>query len=193
MTTPNQRLRILLPLALTGAILGWAAPAVAAQKVVLAEVTADLNGDGVKDRAVLLHEVDGDDVDLAVYLSAGGKLPAQPSLYKAAFGWTGDMDGTKPEISVNKAGSLVVLFQNDAIGRDRWSRRFTIAFRGGVLVVAGYDDEARDTLDPHGGGNCDLNFLSGRGTRNGKPIKLAGPVPLSAWTDQSAPPSCNFD
>ena len=121
------------------------------------------------------------------------KLPSV-DVVLVGFGWTGAMAGTEPRISVNKAGSLVVEFQNDSIGRDRWSRRFTIAFRGGALVVAGYNYEARDTLDPHGGGNCDLNLLSGHGTRNGKPIKLAaGPVPLSAWTDQSAPKSCDFD
>jgi hypothetical protein len=194
MTTPFQCLRAVAPFVLTGAVLGCAAPAAAATKAVLAEVSADLNGDGVTDRAVLMHAPDGDDVDLAIYLSAAGKLPAQPTLYKTAFGWTGDMAGTEPEISVNKAGSLVVVFQNDAVGRDRWSRRFTIAFRAGALVIAGYDYTARDTLNPAGGGNCDLNFLSGHGTRNGKPIKLAaGAIPLSAWTDQSAPKSCDFD
>ena len=85
----------------------------AGQKTILAEVKADLNGDGVADRAVLLHDADGDDVDLAVYLSVDGKPAAQPSLYKTALGWTGAMDGTTPELSVNKAGSLVVVFQNE--------------------------------------------------------------------------------
>ncbi len=163
-------------------------------KQVLAEVAAELNGDGVADRAVLLHDPDGDDVDLAIYLTAGGKTESQPSLYKAAFGWTGAMAGTEPEISVNKAGSLVVVFQNDAIGRDRWRQQFTIAFRGGALVVAGYDYQARDTLRPGGGGSCDVNFLAGRGTRNGKPIKLAaGTTRLSDWTDKSAPAACTFE
>jgi hypothetical protein len=148
----------------------------------------------VTDRAVLLHDADGDDVDLAIYLSAGGKAPSQPTIYKAALGWTGDMAGTMPEISVSKAVSLVVVFQNDAIGRDRWRRQFTIAVRGGDLVVAGYDSEARDTLEPRNGGNCDLNFLSGHGTRNGKPIKLPpGPIRLSAWTDESVPAACRFE
>jgi hypothetical protein len=105
------------------------------------------------------------------------------------------MAGTEPEISVNKAGSLVVVFQNDAIGRDRWRQQFTIAFRGGALVVAGYGYQARDTLRPGGGGgSCDVNFLAGRGIRNGKPIKLAGgPIRLSDWTDKSAPAACSFE
>jgi hypothetical protein len=161
---------------------------------VLAEVTADFNGDGIKDRAVLLRNPDGDDVDLAVYLSTAGKPAATPSLYKPAFGWAGDMAGTEPELSVNKAGSLVVLFQNDAIGRDRWRQQFTLAFRGGALVVAGYGYQARDTLEPKHGGNCDVNFLAGKGTRDGKPFKLAAaPIRLADWTDKSAPAACTFD
>ena len=184
------------PAFLIAAALGCAAStgAQASPKQVLAEVSADLNGDGVADRAVLLHDADGDDVDLAIYLSTGGKTPSQPSLYKAAFGWTGAMAGSEPEISVNKAGSLVVVFQNDAIGRDRWRQQFTIAFRGGALVVAGYDYQARDTLQPGHGGSCGLNFLARRGARNGKPIKLSDkPTRLSDWTDKSAPAACTFE
>ncbi len=166
-----------------------AAPA----KDVLAQIAEDLNGDGIKDRAELLHDADGDDVDLAIYLSADGKLPDRPTLYKAAFGWTGTMAGTQPELKVNHARSLIVVFQNDAIGRDRWRRQLTLAFRGGVFVVAGYTYEERDTLMPGKGGQCDLNLLSGQGTRNGKPVKFtAPPIPLSDWTDEAAPKVCDF-
>jgi hypothetical protein len=105
------------------------------------------------------------------------------------------MAGTQPELSVNKAGSLVMVFQNDSIGRDRWRQTFTLAFRGGVLIVAGYGYQARDSLDPAHGGSCDVNLLTGRGTRSGKPIKLAAaaPVSLAAWSDESVPAACKFD
>ena len=183
--------------AVAGASMFCAASAFAAEpsaKQVLAELTADLNGDGIKDRAVLLHDADGDDVDLAVYLSAGGQLPDKPSVYKPAFGWTGAMAGQEPELATNKAGSLVVVFQNDSIGRDRWRQQYTIAFRGGTLVVAGYDYESRDTLKPSHVGRCSINFLAGRGVRNGKPVQLTGPPPtLGDWTDKSVPAACNFD
>ena len=162
-------------------------------KVILATVSADLNGDGVKDRVMLLRDTDGDDVDLAVYLSASGKLPGEPTFYKKAFGWTGDMAGTTPTLSVNRAGSLVILFQNDAIGRDRWSQQLTIAWRGGAMVVAGYDYTSRDTLAPDQGGNCDVNYLSGRASRNGKPVKLSTSlIRLADWTDVSPPKACIF-
>jgi hypothetical protein len=183
----------ILPGVIVLALATPAASIAAAPKQVIAEVSADINNDGVKDRAVLLHDPDGDDVDLAVYLSAGGKLPSQPSAYKAALGWTGDMAGALPEVSRNPAGSLVVVFQNQSIGRDRWRQQFTIAFRGGALVVAGYDYEDRDTLAPDQGGNCDVNFLSGHASRNGKAARIAiKPIALSDWTDKSAPAICTF-
>ncbi len=168
----------------------------AAAKATLAEVSTDFNGDGVMDRATLLHDQDGDntsDVDLAIYLSACGNLPDKPTLYKAAFGWTDDMAGAQPSLKVSKGGSLIAMFQNDGMGRDRWRMQYTIAWRGGELVVAGYSYEQRDTLSPDAGGNCDIDLLSGKGTRNGKPVKvLAGSVPLASWTDASVPGACTF-
>jgi hypothetical protein len=169
-------------------------PSAALPSQVLTEVKADLNGDGVNDRAALLQGTEADDVDLAIYLSANGRPADRPSVYKPAFGWTGAMAGTEPELRVNKAGSLIVVFQNDSIGRDRWRRQFTIAYRDGALVVAGYDYQARDTLEPGHVSACDLNFLTGRGTRNGKPVRLgAGPVRLDVWTEASLPAACKAD
>jgi hypothetical protein len=165
----------------------------AAPKPVITELSADINGDGIKDRAVLLQGQDGDDIDLALYLSAGGKVPSRPTLYKPALGWTGDMAGTSPEMSRNPAGSLVVVFQNQSIGRDRWRRQLTIAVRSGALVVAGYDYEDRDTLTPGQGGTCGVNYLSGHASRNGKAVRIAvKPIALSDWTDNSPPAICTF-
>ncbi|MBP2227382.1 hypothetical protein J2847_000662 [Azospirillum agricola] len=158
---------------------------------VIATLSGDLNGDGVPDRAVLTGL--DDEADLAVHLSVDGALPADPTLYRQAIGWKGELAGTLPEMSITPRGSLVVVFQNDAIGRNRWREQLTIAFRNGVLVVAGYTNASRDTLDPKGGGSCDLNLLSGKGVRNGKPIAIpARPVPLADWTQDSVPESCVF-
>jgi len=176
-----------------GVALFAAAPAFAADAPkTIAGVAGDINGDGVADRAVLIDN-DGD-VDLAVYLSSGGKLPAEPTLYKKAFGWTGAMAGTEPEIKINPRGSLIVVFRNDAIGRDRWRMQFTVAWRDNALVVAGYAYEFHDTLDLKHRGACDLNLLTGQGTRDGKTVKVAaGSMPLAGWTDDSAPAPCKFE
>ena len=178
-------------LALAASLAFAETPPQSSSKEVLAQMAVYLNGDGVKDRAVLLHDHNGDDVDLAIYLSANGQLPSEPSLYKPTLGWTGGMGGTEPEVSVNHSGSLVLVFQNESIGRYRWRQQLTIAFRSGALLVAGYSYEDRDTLDLRQGGSCDLNFLSGRGIRNGKAIQIsAAPVSLSAWTAKSVPSGC---
>ena len=39
-------------------------------------------------------------------------------------------------------------------------------------LVAGLTYESHDNLDPRAGGSCDLNFLSGKGVRNGKPVEI---------------------
>jgi hypothetical protein len=160
----------------------------------LAEVSGDLNADGVADRAVLLREADGDDVDLAVYLSTAGQAATQPTVYVKALGWAGDMDGTAPEISISHTGSLIVVFQNDSIGRDRWRQQLTIAFRHGELVVAGYGYQTRDTLNPRHATHCDLNLLSGHGVVNAKPVKLDAAAPrLTEWSQKSLPETCRSE
>ena len=185
-----------LCLALPRLVSALRAAEIPSSKETLAEIAADLDGDGVKDRVVLLHDRTGDnttDVDLAIYLSSSQALADKPTTYKTAFGSTGDMDGTKPSLRQNRAGSLVVAFQNDAIGRDRYQQQYTIGFRGGVLVVAGYSYQTRDSLSPDRFRSCDIDFLSGTGKRDGKAVKVAASaIPLASWTDKSLPAACAF-
>jgi hypothetical protein len=159
---------------------------------VVAEAIGDINGDGVKDRAQLI--ADGDDVDVAVYLSAGGKLPAKPTVLKKALGDYSDVPGQEPELSISGKGSMIIVFKNEAIGRDRWHAQYTIAWRNGALVVAGYSFDYRDTLEPNRSGACDVNFLTGKGTALGKSITVpAHPVSLAAWGQSDIPAACQFD
>ena len=190
-------MRTLLPfiLLLTAMSLPCAAQQAGPAKpmVGLVEISADLNGDGVKDRAVLLYDRESDDVDLAIYSSVDGKLQSQPSVYVANLGWTGNTEGATPEMTVDGAGSLIVVFRNEAAGRYRWRQQFTIAFRAGSYVVAGYSYANKDTLTPDQGGTCNVDFLSGEGMRNDKPVKISGPAPLlSAWSEKSIPAVCTF-
>jgi hypothetical protein len=103
------------------------------------------------------------------------------------------MAGTIPSLQVNPQGSLVVSSENIGIGRNKWEQKLTIVYRNNEFIVAGLTYSSRDTLDPKAGGNCDVNFLSGKGTRGGKPFALTGKPPrLADWADESLPKECQF-
>lgn len=160
-------------------------------KKVIAQATGDLNGDRVADRVQLLQAPDDQDIDVAIFLSAGGKLPDKPTVYMPGFGWGEADDVPAPKITAR--GSLLLEFANDQ-GRDRWHKQITIAFRDNALVVAGYSYESRDALDPDKGQACDINLLTGTGTRNLKPVKFpSGGVPVARWNDDTVPSPCKFD
>jgi hypothetical protein len=67
----------------------------------------------------------------------------------------------------------------------------TVIRRNGALIVAGFTYATRDTIDPNAGKSCDLNFLAGKGTRNGKKIDIkARTIPLADWSDDNPPKEC---
>jgi hypothetical protein len=163
------------------------------QDKVLSSVKADWNRDGVTDRAILAaSEADPTETDLLIYLSD----PSQKSrlaLSKKNVAWRGAMYGTQPSLSVNPQGSLVVNSANDAIGRDRWSKKITAMYENGEFVVAGYTYSYHDTLDLSVGGTCDVNLLTGKGVRNNQEFRTTlKPMNLKNWTEDSEPKECNF-
>lgn len=98
----------------------------------------------------------------------------------------------EPSLKITARGSLLLDFGNDQ-GRDRWHQRITIAFRNKDLVVAGDTYESRDALVPDKGQSCDLNLLTGTGTRNLKPVTFTpGGVPMARWSEDTTPPLCKF-
>lgn len=103
------------------------------------------------------------------------------------------MWGTRPSLETNDKGSLLIKSANEAIGRSRWSQTLTIVYRNKEFVVAGLTREERDTLDLKAGGSCDINFLTGKGKRNGKPIETKFPaMKLANWSDEKLPKECSF-
>ncbi|MGZ3692115.1 MAG: hypothetical protein ACXVAX_11475, partial [Pseudobdellovibrio sp.] len=83
-----------------------------------------------------------------------------------------------------------------------------VAWRGGQLVVAGYDYSDYDRLGEDNETNCSVNLLTGRGVltinppREGHPdakpkvTNFSFPVvatPLSSWTDKSKPKGCGLN
>jgi hypothetical protein len=162
---------------------------------VLSATTLFLSDSGGYDLALLVDNLD-EGADLYVYLGLernGLAAGVKPSFVKKNAAWTGAMAGTRPSLAVNDKGSLLVKSENDSVGRDRWSQTLTVVRRNGALVVAGFTRETRDTLEPDAGSSCDLNFLAGKGSRNGKKIEVtARTIPLADWSDETLPKECKF-
>ncbi|MDR2882046.1 MAG: hypothetical protein LBV29_09155 [Azoarcus sp.] len=128
-------------------------------------------------------------VDLAIYLSSDDPAMKRPSLYRPSFGW-GDQY-RRPDASITPKGALVLQFGND-MGRDRWSKKYTILSRQGQLLVAGYTYNERDALQRGKGYRCDINLLTGSGVREGKSVQFpAGGVALNIWTEGRGEALCN--
>ena len=138
------------------ALLTLGGPATAQGWEPVQEVQADLDGNGQVETYRLLQGDEGS-VDLAVKTPEGSfRVPG------IAWGWA--VDGQRPELALNEAGSVLLTSMNEAVGRDRWRLTLTIAHREGDWRVAGVTYDWRDTLDPAAWGLCDLNLLAGRGT-----------------------------
>lgn len=103
----------------------------------------------------------------------------------------GGMAGTESTLSVSKTGALEINQQNESVGRDRWARTLTVSYRRGQYVVTGYTYTFRDTLNPKNGGSCDYNLLTGKGQRDGRPVRVkSAALPLQKVTDSEKFYSC---
>lgn len=120
-----------------------------------AELHGDFTGDGKTDRAILHEDKLGEGL-LHLTLSQGVEHTLEN------FVWIGGI-GQEPRLELTKHGSLLVISENSAIGRNRWEQVLTLAFRDGAMRVAGYTFRWYDTLNLDDIGTCDLNLLSGNG------------------------------
>jgi hypothetical protein len=158
---------------------------------VLSVVTADWNGDGSFDRAILLaSEAEPDQADLLLYLSESSDI-MRLAASKKNIAWRGAMWGTQPTLESTGRGSLIITSANEAVGRNRWTRKITVVYRNKAFSVAGYTYSEHDTLAPGSSTNCDINYLTGKGVRNTKSFRTsAGAVALSDWSEASIPREC---
>lgn len=163
----------------------------AGAEAVLAELRADLTGDGTPDRAAILAPRDPAAADAALILWTEAGRTDVPDLV-----WPGHMAGTRPDLAMTPGGSLQVIARNDSIGRHRWRRTLTVAFRDGRFVLAGFTHVWRDTVTPDSHGRCEVNLLTGRGVlvRGARTAPIRMPparTPLVAW-DGAPPPACGL-
>ena len=163
------------------ALLCLAALPAAAQEAT--EVQSDLNGDGTAETFAVSWDDSGET-----------RLTVDGRTYTDVV-WSGAMMGNTPYLEVAPNGSVRVISQNMAIGRDRWVQALTVAYRDGDYRVAGFTYDWYDTLDPDANGGCDLNLLTGRGTATvrGETRDVAasvGALPLAEWKMETFPDEC---
>lgn len=169
-----------------------APPAVPPAKVVSATSGA-WTDDGTLGRAVLIDDPDNSSVDLVIY---SGNVSNADSMKLAAFAHdiasSGNMSGNTAELRQTQKGALQVYSENTAVGRDKWERTMTLAFRNGRFVVAGVTMTSYDDLKPNSGVSCDLNYLSGLGKMGRKKLKISsGGIPVEKWTEDMIPTACD--
>jgi len=150
---------------------------------VLSVVTADWNNDGGFDRAVLLEsDKQPGGTELLIYLSEPKTDTMQLALRKTNSAWSGDMWGTLPRLDLDKDNNLVIHSHNGSIGRNRWHQSINVARKDEKFIVTSFTYEATDTLKPDYHLNCSMNFITGKGMRNGKLLKTPETdITLSNW------------
>lgn len=152
--------------------------------------TVQVDGDIYRYRAILAETEEG--ADLYIFTDAGEGW--KQAVHARDIVWRGGMYGQEPWLEAQEHGSLKIISENSAIGRNRWEQVLTIAYRGGEFRVAGYTYSYYDTLDPDANGQCDVNLLTGKGELNGKSFKTAlGAMPAQNWTMDTRPPECSVE
>jgi hypothetical protein len=90
----------------------------------------------------------------------------------------------------NPAGSLLINSANDSVGRDRWSRTLTVAYRNNRYLIVGYTYSSIDTYTMKSE-NCDYNLLTKKGTNGKKAVSIkTGSIDLNKWVDSEKFFSC---
>jgi hypothetical protein len=158
--------------------------------------TFSLENNGDTDRAVLVDNGDSG-ADLYIYRALEPAFdpakPPKPALVKKNVAWSGGIWGSRPSLETSAKGSLLVKSENTGIGRDKWTQTLTVVYRNKEFIVAGLTRDAYDSLEPNASHSCDLNFLSGKGKKDGKPVEAKFPVKkLADWSDGDLPKECAF-
>ncbi|AVA21132.1 MULTISPECIES: hypothetical protein [unclassified Rhizobium] len=150
----------------------------------------DWNKDGKPDLALLALAPPDDETTIGIYIYLRDKEHQLLKLAAAApdkvwgRGEPGGIFGQEPSITALPNGSIAVMSQNDAIGRDRWHQTLTLAFRNNAFVVAGYTFDYRDNLEADRSYSCDYNVLTGKATKSGRELQTqAKTIKIQDWKD----------
>lgn len=165
---------------------------------IISGASGDWNKDGAADLALLVAPGSDDEV-IGIYLYVTerdrGLLKLVTSAPDKVWG-NSRLDGfygQDPAITALANGSIAVMSQNSAIGRNRWERTLTLAYRENRFIVAGYTYTYYDTLDPDGSGSCDYNVVTGKLKRDETAQSVAPrTVSVEDWTDEIGSKACGL-
>ena len=165
---------------------------------IISGASGDWNKDGAADLALLVAPGSDDEV-IGIYLYVTerdrGLLKLVTSAPDKVWG-NSRLDGfygQDPAITALANGSIAVMSQNSAIGRNRWERTLTLAYRENRFIVAGYTYTYYDTLDPDGNGSCDYNVVTGKLKRDETAQSVAPrTVSVEDWTDEIGSKACEL-
>lgn len=162
---------------------------------IIAGASGDWNKDGATDLALLVAPGSDDEV-VGIYLyiteSDRGLLRLVTAAPDKVWGNTrlDGLYGRDPAITALANGSIAVMSQNSTIGRDRWEKTLTLAYREGRFIVAGYTYSYYDTID-NDSGSCDYNVVTGKLTRDETARSVAPrTVSIEDWTDEIGSTAC---
>ncbi len=71
----------------------------------------------------------------------------------------------------NAGGSLVITSTNDTFGRDRYTRKLTVAYRNNQYKIIGFTLYTLDTMNMKSD-ECDYNLQTQKGKKNGKAVSI---------------------
>ncbi|WP_246735719.1 hypothetical protein [Agrobacterium sp. a22-2] len=166
---------------------------------ILSGASGDWNKDGALDLAILVAPgSDDEEIGIYLYLTESDRplLKLVASAPDKIWGNT-QLDGfygQDPAITALANGSIAVMSQNSAIGRNHWEQTLTLAYREGRFIVAGYTYSHYDTLDPDAGGSCDYNVVTGK-FKKGETAGSTAPktVSIEDWSDDIGQKACGLD
>jgi len=146
-------------------------------------------------KAVLVSGEDGADL----YLYDGDSWDRTLALHRPNIAWS-SQGADLASLSLGPKDSLRVHSHNSGIGRTRWETTLTIVKREGQYLVGGFTHSWYDTITIGQDGNplsgtCDLNLFTGKGDRDGKPVKTAfKATAVAKWSvDGGTPAECQWD
>lgn len=165
------------------------------------EVTADLNGDGVPDRATIVPAPDGETSDLHIFLGASSKPGdgAKPDVVKKAI-----ISGTTLAFESREKATLSLTSCTGCTSMSALEETLTVVYRDGTFLIGGFtriwelstrlpDLNVEVTM-----GSCSIDFLTGEGRMSEGLEEEAlvrerfRPIALADWSDETRPTICRY-